>query len=131
MGMVHETICNRCGQQFELAVGGSMLAEAFHCHQCDEATAVERRRLRDAHAEHANAIDAAHGDQPQDSSGNSPMAHQQRADLAAAPGGFDERLQQLVGLCPCGGQFGLYAQPRCPSCLSTDLSLGDVTMCFD
>ncbi|MCR9198932.1 MAG: hypothetical protein NXI04_09830 [Planctomycetaceae bacterium] len=131
MGMVHETTCNHCDLQFELAVGGSMLAEMFHCHQCDEATAVERDRLRDAHAEHANAIDATQCDKTRDSSIDSSMAQQQRAELAAAPGGFDERLQQLAGLCPCGGQFGLYAQPRCPACKSTNLSLGDVTMCFD
>lgn len=131
MGMVHETTCNHCGLQFELAVGGSMMAEMFHCHQCDEATAVERDRLRDAHDEHAGAIDAARRGQAHRSSAESPIAQQQRAELAAAPGGFDDHLEQLVGRCPCGGQFGLYAQPRCPACKSTDLSLGEVTMCFD
>ena len=38
----------------------------------------------------------------------------------------NQAVEPIMGRCPCGGQFGLRAPVRCPSCKSTNIKQGQL-----
>ena len=130
MGTLIEKICNACGFASMAQIGWTMNAAYFRCKSCHRGTSVSRTTVQEAwqQFEEAARTISGHG---AELSGQSSAMRQQLKELAESSGGFDEQLQQLAGPCECGGEFGVYAEPRCPQCRSTDLTSGQNIACVN
>jgi predicted Zn-ribbon and HTH transcriptional regulator/predicted RNA-binding Zn-ribbon protein involved in translation (DUF1610 family) len=115
MGTEYWAICNHCGKQFKVRIGGGFLFHLLHCARCGKVRIVRVDKVRDAHLRYLKEV---------------PYHYSRRFfsddDLKnISSDSLSEKeyhlvVEKVAGRCRCGGQFIIDAPPRCPKCKSTD-----------
>ena len=88
--------CNKCGYEFWIEIGGTMLANQLRCDLCGE----------------SKLVDAP----------DSRLYPREKRLAFSSDKERDEYLEKKAGKCICGGQFKYGAPARCPECGATDIT---------
>ena len=119
MGHGFEGKCAACGHKTQFRVGGGFFFHLLHCDRCGKERSIAFDKLRDVHERYVKGLrgpwTVVTMDRDQEIQENAPIQPLSHDE-------YHHAIEELVGKCPCGGQFSMTAPPRCPRCQSAEIT---------
>lgn len=116
MGQGCEAICGKCGNRFEVRLGGGFIFHLLHCNKCGNEKVVLLKELGEIHLRYLKGLPGPycvstqeHDRHVRENYPGEPLSEQE----------YFREIEKLAGECPCGGHLTMKARPRCPKCGSS------------
>lgn len=117
MGQQVGAICSECGTHFKVSQRGGFAFHLLHCDVCGAEKSIGFKTIGQAHLAYLKGLkgpycvaSAEHDQQVRENYDGEPLTE----------GEYHRAVEELCGVCKCGGHFRLDAPARCPECRSVD-----------
>lgn len=127
MGTQRKATCRDCKAHITVDEGGGFLFHLLRCVRCGRANRIGLRELGDVHVRYLKGSERPY---TVASSAEHEYIRQQVDVESMSPEDYFDAVEGFRK-CDCGGRLSFDAPPRCPRCGSLEITLGEVTACYD
>jgi len=102
--------------------GGGFFFHLLHCDRCGAEKRVSLEEIGEAHIRFVKGLKVPY------SSVTMEMDRKIQEEYPGEPilkQEYHEEIEEIAGMCACGGSFSMSAQPRCPECRGGELMKDD------
>jgi hypothetical protein len=128
MGHTLAATCLDCGTTFTLERGGGFSFHLVRCDTCGKAKAIGFEDLGELHLRYLKGLpgpycvaSAVHDEKVRKNLPVEPISREE----------YHKGIEAIAGKCKCGGKYTLDPPDRCPSCRSTRIEEGAITLLYD
>jgi hypothetical protein len=117
MGHRSEAICKECGAEFMFDRGGGFSFYLLQCDSCYRTKNLNFDEIGELHLRFLKGSDIPYSMAGQKQWDN--VRNNYKGD-ALSKEDYYKAVEDLAGICKCGGKFTFDAEPRCPKCGSLE-----------
>lgn len=128
MGCTFKATCRDCRLNFEASEGGGFFFHQLQCDRCAEVKAISFEEIGEPHLKYLKGLPGPYciassksDENVQKTYPGEPVTEEQ----------YHRFVEQMAGICGCGGQFKFDAPIRCPQCRSSNTEEGDLLLLYD
>ena len=128
MGHRLEAKCLECGTSFDVDHDGGFTFHLVRCDQCGRTKSIGFEELGELHIRYLKGLTVPYSIATAKSDA---AARELPSGPPISEDEYNVGVELAAGHCKCGGKYTLNSPPRCPTCHSTSISEGRITIFYD